>query len=456
MKKVLYTLFLMPVILASLNGWSQNCKQLPSQIPDFSSVCSQVNPNNLNLTLFNDGIYSEGEVFRFTNAVTLPCNINAYIKIEKIKKAKIVLFDNNAAGVAQRFQPQIAPDHAVLNGNREGYVQFSIEFRKNNPGNPDHLALVNLSAGLCFRHFDVDGHTNGTNGIFREFGYTTGQSAVYFNSPTNLIDGGTVVDGGYTWKKINGHLVEHTSVSSDPDVNYTAVYSAVNTIRFRMGYKFVKGTGGSSETIGFREYAAEFGCFEMLTAPISLPVKLISFNGSYHNQKAMLTWVTENEYNFQKFEVERSTNGINFSTVGVVLPYGEEGKKVNYEFPDNLSSVPGNVFYYRLKMVDRDEKFEYSGTFFLRRDAKATKGLIINPNPVANGVAVVKLSALVKAKIELRVIDVSGKVLFRQAHNVYEGNNMITVNLSQLKTGVYTLQSINGNDITSSKFSVIR
>ena len=145
-------------------------------------------------------------------------------------------------------------------------------------------------------------------------------------------------------------------------------------------------------------------CFGILTTPISLPVKLISFNGAYQNQKAMLTWVTENEYNFQKFEVERSTNGINFSTVGVVLPFGEEGRKANYEFPDNLSSVRGNIFYYRLKMVDRDGKFEYSNTFFIRRDAKT----------------------------------------------------VITINLSQLRTGIYTLQSTNGNDITNSKFTVIR
>ena len=116
MNKVLFTLFLI-VILSSVKSWSQNCPQSPSQIPNFSAACVQVNTNNLNLSAFNDGVYSEGEIFRYTNAVTSPFNINAYIKIEKVKKERLLYLD--------RLKHSYVPQQNLYEGNNMITVNLS-------------------------------------------------------------------------------------------------------------------------------------------------------------------------------------------------------------------------------------------------------------------------------------------------------------------------------------------
>ncbi|MES1225081.1 MAG: hypothetical protein ABUT20_56890, partial [Bacteroidota bacterium] len=114
MKKNL--LFLTGFLLSLLQSIAQlpSCPQQPAQIPNFSGIPSQVNPSNLSQVITNDGVYSVGEVFRYSNAVTTPANINAFIYIEAAQNAGIQNFDNNGLGVAARFQPTIRPNPVNL------------------------------------------------------------------------------------------------------------------------------------------------------------------------------------------------------------------------------------------------------------------------------------------------------------------------------------------------------
>lgn len=446
------------------------CTQPASAIPDFSGTVVQVNPTNYCQSVTNDNNYSIGEVFCYQNVVTTPAPLDAYITIEAISNARIVNFDNNSAtapSIPSRFQPQIGPLPQNMTADLEGYVQYSIQFRahfsRNASGNvspcpvggQSAFTLQNLSSGLRFRHYDLDGAVRGTTGYFRETGWATGQASVYFNSPTNLTDAGLVTDGGYTWRKILGQTLEHDGVSSDPDVLYTSVYTGVNTVRFRMGFQFVRGNGGAYN-LSYREYAAEFGCFD-LGSNIPLPVKLVSFGGSYRNQQALLQWSTQSETNFEKFEIERSTNGTDFATVGIALPYGAANATAKYQFPDQLSQVNGNVFYYRLKMVDADGGYTYSQVISIKRDNKIINGISITPNPVVNGAVSLRMTAIKNSTVEIRVIDLTGKVVLSQQNSIATGNNTISVNnIQRLTPGIYSMQLINDQEIITSKFSVIR
>lgn len=418
-----------------LSGISQisfaQCNQPASQIPDFSGTVVKVDPNNLASVIDNDGNYTfnVGDCFRYVNVVTSPSNMNAYIYIEAISNASIVMFDNNAAGVAQRFQPRISPNPSNMNSDQEGYVQFKIEFRQNTTG----LPLVNLSSGLRFRHFDMDGYTRGTTGYFRETGWTTGQNAVLFNSPSNLTDDGNYTDGGFTWRKILGQTTEHDGVSSDADVYYTSVLGATNVVRFRMGYKFVKGNGGNLSQ-GYREYAAEFGCFD-ISNNIPLPVKLVSFKGNIVNDVAKISWESSVEDNIDGYIIQRSYNGTDFSDVGTVQALGR-GNVYTYNDPVSVSS---DKIYYRLKIQERSGDFSYSNSVLLKTSA-VSGSISAGPNPFKKQVQF-SITASQATDMTYTLISVDGRQLKKNTQRLSKGTNTYFINdLESLQTGIYFLQ----------------
>jgi hypothetical protein len=198
------------------------------------------------------GEYEVGDVYRFNNVITSPSNIYAEVKIEAMVNATVTNLDNNAAGVAQRFQPLIRPT-SLRGSNKEGYVQFAITFKKTSDN-----SVVQLE-GLTYRHFDVDGSSTPSY-TFRETGWVTGHSSLLVNSPSNLESGGTVA-GGYT--KVLGELREHNGITSDPDVYFTATYGKISVIRFRLGYEYKALDGDARYNPAPRAYGTEFGCFDL-------------------------------------------------------------------------------------------------------------------------------------------------------------------------------------------------
>ena len=96
-----------------------------------------------------------------------------------------------------------------------------------------------------------------------------------------------------------------------------------------------------------------------LNAP--LPVELLEFKGTLVNSNAFLQWKTEHETNTSVFIVERSLDGNNYYQVGTMLAANSAGIN-NYSFTDpDIVSLGVSIVYYRLKQVDLDGKFVYSG-----------------------------------------------------------------------------------------------
>jgi hypothetical protein len=408
-----------------------------------------------------------GAVYLYQDVVTSPEIMDALVKIEADSNAHVSLFDNNTINNG-RFQPRVANDGHLGDGSEtsdKGWVQFSITFIKNNSyaeNNPatdaDDSYIVRTLSGLRFQHYDADGFVSGSGsgaGYFRETGAITNAAGIYVCAPTHLSDGGSYVADGNTWRKILGQLSEHPSVSSDPDVTYYANYGATSVIKFRLGFEFVKGNGGQVSDQD-REYATEFTCLSF-ASQTSLPVRLLSFSGSYRNLSTILNWETENEQNFDHFEIERSVNGADFTAIGFKAASTNNAGRTSYQYPDDLSQANGKVFYYRLRIVDKDGQFKYSNVIIIRKDSKNINGIALNPNPVVNGMATVRFTSSRNEVVNLKVVDLTGKIVLQQENKIYEGNNSISINnLDRLQSGVYLLQMANGDELTGIKFSVVK
>lgn len=87
-----------------------------------------------------------------------------------------------------------------------------------------------------------------------------------------------------------------------------------------------------------------------------VPAKLLSVNASLEQNKVILDWtVAENETAYQ-FEVEKSTDGKNFTTTALV--FGTDKPNTDkYQF---FEKAVKSKISYRIKLINKDQKTEYS------------------------------------------------------------------------------------------------
>ena len=193
-------------------------------------------------------------------------------------------------------------------------------------------------------------------------------------------------------------------------------------------------------------------------AQSTLPVTLLNFSAAYRNGVTVLNWETENEVNFSHYEVERKTeSGADYIIVDSKQANGNAGRSA-YSSSDNISSLTDAVVYYRLRMVDVDGKFKYSNVIMVRKEKKTITGISLSPNPVISTAnATVRFEAASNAVVNLRVMDMAGRQVLAQQNNVTGGTNSIQVNnLNRLQPGLYIIQLVNGNELSSFKFSVVQ
>ena len=99
-----------------------------------------------------------------------------------------------------------------------------------------------------------------------------------------------------------------------------------------------------------------------------LSVRLISFNGIYLEGKNWLNWKTTDESELEKFEVQKSIDGINFEAIGSISPTNSSEQLSEYNFEDHMVGSVG-LYYYRLKIYGKSGKSEFSNLISIATDA---------------------------------------------------------------------------------------
>ncbi len=175
----------------------------------------------------------------------------------------------------------------------------------------------------------------------------------------------------------------------------------------------------------------------------ALPIILLNFSGVTQGKQNLLHWTTATEQNNTGFEMQRSSDGNNFSKIGFINTKAINGNstaKLNYNFIDVDYNALTN--YYRLKQIDKDGKFFYSNIVVLKdNNALAPGSITIYPNPVKNMLNV-KIASSANDKIMLLITDINGKTIINNATNTGRGESIIQVNISHLSAGTYFLKAI--------------
>ena len=174
----------------------------------------------------------------------------------------------------------------------------------------------------------------------------------------------------------------------------------------------------------------------------AFPLHLLSFTAKKNGKANLLNWSTTNEINVDRFEVERSPNGRDFSKIGITK--ANSTNQINtYQYSDAVApNTPlwgAGGLYYRLKMIDRDGQFTYSP---IRSLTINNSSLIITlfPNPAKDKVTVTH--PIANANAQLQLTDMAGRIL----RNIKVSNSSVqtSMNLKGLPAGKYNITWSNG------------
>jgi hypothetical protein len=174
-----------------------------------------------------------------------------------------------------------------------------------------------------------------------------------------------------------------------------------------------------------------FSPFTVLSGAIAVPVRLLSFAAQNKTNSVLLRWKTENEINAAGFDVERSADGILFTSIGNVAAYNTPARH-EYSLEDLLPL--SRISYYRLKQIDIDGRFAYSDIVIINRNS-ALNTMTVYPNPVADKLIAIFASSDKQRK--LQIIDAKGAVI--KTVMVQAGATNIITDMRAFASGIYLL-----------------
>ncbi len=175
-----------------------------------------------------------------------------------------------------------------------------------------------------------------------------------------------------------------------------------------------------------------------------LPLTLLSFNAIKQQNDVLTEWQTTSEINVSHFELERSTNGVNFISIANINATNSSTIN-NYRFTDVnvMLNNPGKQYYYRLKMVDKDGQFKYSNVTVI--NIATGDPIKIYPNPARDYILVDG----VKEGMAIEINDASGKLVKRFISNA---SNRYVV--SDLHKGLYFVKIHDKENATVTKLII--
>ncbi|MEM6723920.1 MAG: T9SS type A sorting domain-containing protein [Bacteroidota bacterium] len=172
---------------------------------------------------------------------------------------------------------------------------------------------------------------------------------------------------------------------------------------------------------------------------ISLPVELIEFNAFATIDEIVLEWSTASEFQNSYFEVQKSSDGINFESIGRIDAAGTTQIIQAYSYIDS-NPVKGKN-YYRLEQVDFDGKSDLSAIQVVDFNGANLISLNIFPNPAQSQVRI-RMSQAFEQPTQVRLFNTLGQVVLSTQIPARQG--FTDLDVSNLPKGAYIIDLFDG------------
>jgi hypothetical protein len=186
--------------------------------------------------------------------------------------------------------------------------------------------------------------------------------------------------------------------------------------------------------------------YYVTTLDFALSVTFTHFEARWKNTAVQLDWQVADESSIERYTIERSADGKNFSTLAAVAANNTHGSH-SYNYLD-ASPLPGTN-YYRIRIEEATGGVRFSSIVTLKSDDNTTQYISVQPNPVKNNVLQFEAS-LPAGAYKLQVINSAGVTVMSASYQHNGGMAIQTIPVrSQLPSGVYHLV------ITGNKMKVV-
>ena len=239
-----------------------------------------------------------------------------------------------------------------------------------------------------------------------------------------VVTAGTISASPSTWAGLNS--TTQFSSTGTSGGTWTSSNTSVAIIDPSTGVLTTKGSGTTTIT-----YTVLSGCTATKTVTIdaNLPVVWGLITLSKVNGNVEIDWSTASEQNTKDFEIQYSTNTINWSSIGTVLAAGNSSYPKNYSFIHTSPLKNNNYNYYRILQRDLDGKFSYSKIVSILFNEPGPD-VVVYPNPVEE-----VLTIYTSTEQVVSLYNAAGSLVWKA--KLPAGRNQLPVN--KFSKGVYIL-----------------
>ncbi|MEP6748117.1 MAG: T9SS type A sorting domain-containing protein [Bacteroidota bacterium] len=181
---------------------------------------------------------------------------------------------------------------------------------------------------------------------------------------------------------------------------------------------------------------ASFNRFTLSSLLNALPVRFISFTAHCTGTSVIIEWKTAQEQNSKYYLVQKSADGFAWNTLGRIAAAGNATIETDYHFSDNSA---GTREYYRIAEYDADGSSAY--TAVLQAGCENQQAFKVWPNP-AKDILYINLPAQNNATATIQLFDGKGALIQQQAASLVNGNNLISLPVKALASGIYYISII--------------
>ena len=228
------------------------------------------------------------------------------------------------------------------------------------------------------------------------------------------ITGNTPVTGTGKWSLVSGTATianentAATTISGVPD-NTTAV----------LRWSITNGVCTSTSDVSLKKDPA-------------LPLTLLQFEVKSESSFSLVKWHTVDEKNVKGFDLQRATHKNDFKSIKWLDAKGNGF----YQYEDRDIST-GVTYYYRLKMMDNDGRFDISPIKTASFEGEDEKPKIY-PNPMTDE-AFLSIFSSTENTAYLKLMNMQGRVVQAFSQKIMEGENTIPLAINDVPSGLYFL-----------------
>ncbi|MFZ4619541.1 MAG: InlB B-repeat-containing protein [Bacteroidota bacterium] len=316
----------------------------------------------------------------------------------------------------------------------------------------DFAVVRYLSDGSLDTGFDGDGKLT----TFVLAGNSAGRSVAIQSS------GKIVVAGTSTQGDNNSAYLFRYNVDGTPDAgfNFDGLAYVTTAVGNDLAYGVALQSNGDIVVAGYYK-ATVNGIFLMRFgggASAPLPVELVSFTAALTNTMVELKWNTATEINNYGFAIERRVTGnslLAWTKIGFIEGAGTSNAPRSYSYVDN---APNGTVAYRLKQIDRDGKFNYSGDVEVTvNNTPLVFGLSQNyPNPF-NPSTTIAYQLPAAGHVMLKVYDMIGREVASLVNEVKNaGSYVVQFDASTYASGIYFSKLQSGDKMQIKKMMLLK